>query len=269
MDTDSYIHSLLISNPLREEMLREAIRVLQLPPGSSGLDVGCGIGLQTLLLAQTVGTAGHITGLDSSPDFLICAEEIVRDSDLAGQISFKKGDMNDLPFGDDSFDWLWSVDCAGYAPGKPVPLLKELARVVKPGGIVAVLVWSSQQLLTGYPLLEARLNATSSGIAPFIRGERPGSHFMCALGWFREAGLEESTCKTFVGSVHAPLNDSIRDAMASLIDMRWVDVQPELSHDDWKEYQRICKPASPDFILNRPDYYAFFTYSMFWGRVAG
>ncbi len=269
MDTNSYIHNLLVSDPLREEMLREAIRTLKLPAGSRGLDVGCGIGLQTLLLAQEIGFGGHITGLDSSPDFLARAEEIVRDSGRAGQISFQQGDMNELPFDDDSFDWVWSADCAGYAPGKPVSLFKELARVVKPGGIVAILVWSSQQLLPGYPVLEARLNATSSGIAPFIKGESPESHFMCALGWLREAGLEESASQTFVSSVQAPLDDSIREALVSLIDMRWMDVQPELSGDDWAEYQRICNPESPDFILNYKDYFAFFTCSMFWGRVAG
>ncbi|MFO8100748.1 MAG: class I SAM-dependent methyltransferase [Dehalococcoidia bacterium] len=268
MDTDAYMHSLLVSHPLREEMLREAINNLAIPPGSRGLDVGCGIGLQTLLLAEGVGPEGHITGLDSCPEFLARAGEIVRDSGLGERISFQQGDMNQLPFDDNSFDWLWSVDCAGYAPGRrPVPLLKELARVVKPAGTVAILVWSSQQILPGYPLLEAHLNATSSGLAPFVKGESPETHFMCALGWFREAGLEERAFKTFAGSARAPFDDDIRQALVSLIQMRWVDVQPELSSDDWEEYQRICKPESEDFILNYPDYCAFFTCSMFRGRV--
>ena len=33
--------------------------------------------------------------------------------------------------------------------------------------------------------------------------------------------------------------------------------------------QRLCEPGSADFILDLPDYYAFFTYSMFWGQVPG
>ena len=44
-------------------------------------------------------------------------------------------------------------------------LVKELARVVKPGGSVALLAWSSEKLLPGHPLLEGHLNATSAGIA--------------------------------------------------------------------------------------------------------
>ncbi|RZN36069.1 MAG: DUF2283 domain-containing protein [Methanosarcinales archaeon] len=85
--------------------------------------------------------------------------------------------MNNLPFDDDTFNWVWSANCAGYAPGEPLPLLKELARVVKPGGRALTLAWSSQQLLPGYPVLEAHLNATSSGIAPLAKGTAHELHF--------------------------------------------------------------------------------------------
>ena len=128
---------------------------------------------------------------------------------------------------------------------------------------------SSQQLLPGYPLLEAHLNATSSGIAPFARGMSPKLHFLRMPGWFRDAGMEEITAQTFAGDFYAPLSDKIRSALTALIEMRWVDVEPELSKEDWVEFQRLCLPGSPDFILNLPDYYAFFTYSMFRGTVVG
>jgi demethylmenaquinone methyltransferase/2-methoxy-6-polyprenyl-1,4-benzoquinol methylase len=88
-------------------------------------------------------------------------------------------------------------------------------------------------------------------------------------GWFRRAGMKEVTVRTFAGDVSAPLSEEIRDALAALIGMRWVDVEPELSEGDWADYQRLCLAESPDFILNLPDYYAFFTYSMFRGRVVG
>ena len=91
---------------------------------------------------------------------------------------------------------------------------------------------------------------------------------MRALGWFRDTGLEDPTAQTFAGDAHAPLSDSIRDALIALFEMRWPGVQSELTGEDWAEYQRLCQPESPDFILNLPDYYAFFTYSMFSGVVA-
>jgi len=58
MDTESYIRSLLVSNPLRESILRAMIEALHLPKGSRGLDAGCGIGLHCLLLAEEVGLTG-------------------------------------------------------------------------------------------------------------------------------------------------------------------------------------------------------------------
>ena len=267
-DIDYFVQMAYVSNPLREPILRSAIQALQLPSGSRGLDAGCGIGFQALSLAEKVGPAGHITGLDLSPEFLVYAKDIVKKAGLSERISFREGDVNQLPFDDNTFDWVWSVDCVGYAPIEPLPAVKELARVVKPGGSVAILAWSFEKLLPGYPLLEARLKATSAGIAPFVKGKKPEAHFTRALGWFRDAGLEERTARTFAGDAHAPLTDDLRSALTALFQMRWPGVESELTQEDWAEVQRLCLPESPDFILDHPDYYAFFSYSMFHGKVA-
>ncbi len=268
MDTDSYIQSVLESNPLRESILRAVIKTLQLPPGGRGLDAGCGIGLQCMLLAEAVGLTGHVTGLDISSDFLKRGMEIVKEAGLSERISFQEGNVASLPFDNDTFDWAWSADCIGYMPSEPLPLLKELARVVKPGGILSICAWSSENLLPGYPRLEARLRATSAGIAPFVHGKRPETHFLRALSWFRELGMKNPSAKIFADSCCAPLYDEIRNALVSLFDMRWPDADFELSSDDQKEFQRLCVPGSPDFILDLPDYYAHFTYTVFWGKVA-
>jgi demethylmenaquinone methyltransferase/2-methoxy-6-polyprenyl-1,4-benzoquinol methylase len=266
-DTDSYAHKLRLSDFLRGPVIRSAIRALRLPKGSRGLDAGCGIGSHTLLLAEAVAPDGHVTGLDLSPRFLARARETAEKSGLSRCVSFREGNVRNLPFDDNTFDWAWSVDCVGFIPAEPLSLIKELARVVKPGGSVAILLWSSQQLLPGHPVLEARLNATSQGIAPFARGSRPDSHFLRALRWFRDAGLAGATAQTFAGDVHAPLSDDVREALLSLFEMRWGQPRSELSPEDWEAYQRLCRPQSPDFILSLPEYYAFFTYSMFRGKV--
>ncbi len=266
-DSDDYIHRLRVTDAMREPVLRAAVHTLHLPKGSRGLDAGCGIGLQVPLLADAVGPDGHITGLDLRPDFLLEAERVGAEAGLSGRVAFRQGDINNLPFEDNAFDWLWSASCAGYPAEQPVLLLQELARVVKPGGTVAILVYSSQILLPGYPLLEARLNATSAGIAPFTKHMRPESHWLCAVGWFRDAGLEEVKARTFVAEFQAPLTPEIRDALVSLLEMRWEGAQSEMSKEDWAVYQRLSEPESSYFILNRPDYYAFFTETLFQGKV--
>jgi demethylmenaquinone methyltransferase/2-methoxy-6-polyprenyl-1,4-benzoquinol methylase len=266
-DATIYIQRALEANPLREPTLRSVIQALQLPAGSQGLDAGCGIGLQTLLLAEAVGPHGQITGLDILPELLAYGEEMVAKEGLSERITFRAGDVSCLPFDDDSFDWVWSADCVGYPAADLAPLLKELIRVVKPRGSVVLLGWSSQQLLPGYPLLEAQLNATCSGYIPFFKGKTPEQNFMRALTTFRQIGLEDVEARTFVGEVQAPLSRGERIALTSLFEMLWGEPGPEVSADDWAAYKQLCTPESPGFILNLPDYYAFFTYSMFRGRV--
>ena len=266
-DTDTYLRRLEEANPLREPLLRTVVQALRLPAGSRGLDAGCGIGLQALLLAEAVGPTGHVTGLDLSPSFLRYAEKTVAECGLSDRISFREGNVRQLPFDDDTFDWVWSADCVGYPVGDLLPVLLELKRVVRPGGMVAILAWSSQCLLPGYPLLEARLNATGSGLAPHVRGKPPESHFLRALGWFERADLVELEARTFVDGVQAPLSDGVRTALISLFEMLWGEPGPEVSPEDWAEYQRLCRPESLDFMLDLPDYVAFYTYSLFRGTV--
>jgi len=184
----------------------------------------------------------------------------------ANGLRFEK-ETHRLPFAEDAFDWVWSADCVGYLVGELPPLLQELMRVVKPGGSIIILAWSSQQVLPGYPLLEARLSATGSSYLPYLKGKNPEQYFLRALHSFRDAGLEDVKAQTFVGSIQSPLATGERVALMSLFEMLWGQQQPEVSPDDWQAYQRLCKPESADFILDIQDYYAFFTYSMFRGHV--
>jgi demethylmenaquinone methyltransferase/2-methoxy-6-polyprenyl-1,4-benzoquinol methylase len=241
---------------------------LQLPPGSQGLDAGCGIGLQAHLLAEAIGLKGHVTGVDILPELIAYGGELAARARLSDRITFRAADVNHLPFDDDLFDWAWSADCIGYPAGDLLSPLRELMRVIKPGGRVILLGWTSQQVLPGYPLLEARLNATCSGYIPFLQGKSPDSHFMRALPVFREAGLEDVRAQTFIGEVQTPLNSEQRTALTSLFEMLWGSPQPEASPYDLVDYQRLCTPGSPDFILDTPDYYAFFTCSLFLGKVS-
>jgi len=266
-DIDFYIQRLLESNPLREPLLRKIIQSLGLPTGSHGLDAGCGIGLQTLPLLEAVGTAGQITGLDILPGLLEYGKKMVEKAGLLDRITFREGDVSHLPFADNSFDWVWSADCIGYPAGELAPIMNELIRVVKTGGSIILLGWSSQQLLPGYPLFEARLNGTCSGYLPFLKDKEPGSNFMRALDSFRTAGLEDIKVQTFVGEVQSPLTNEKRTALSSLLDMLWGTPQQETSQDDWNNYQQLCTPTSEDFILDIPDYYGFFTYSVFRGKI--
>ncbi len=256
---------LLEADCLREHLIRAIIAWLDLPAGSTGLDAGCGVGSNTLLLAEAVGERGRVTGLDIADDLLRIARERTRQAGCEDRTDFKQGDINNPPFEPDTFDWVWSADCVGPGTGDPLSQAEALARVVRPGGSVSILAWSSQNLLPGYPVLEARLNATSAGIAPFKRNMKPEMHLFQASRWLARAGIEDVTAKTFAGDIQAPLDEAHRNALGSLFEMRWGGAEGEVDEQARDLYKRLTDPLSPEFILDRPGYYAFFTYTVFRG----
>jgi demethylmenaquinone methyltransferase/2-methoxy-6-polyprenyl-1,4-benzoquinol methylase len=266
---NDFLETARVMDLMRERVVQSAIDLLALPPESRGLDAGCGFGDQARMLAESIGQAGHVTGLDLDQDALGRAADLAYRSGMGDRLTFTRGDVRSLPFDDNTFDWAWSMDCVGYAPlePEPLPLIADLARVTRSGGTVAILAWSQETLLPGYPTLEARLRATKAGVAPFQPGSTPESHFLRAVGWFREAGLSHPVANTFAETLHAPLTTGQAGALERLFEMRWPGVESELLPEDRAEYRRLCLSDSPDFIARRSDYCAFFTYTMFHGVV--
>jgi ubiquinone/menaquinone biosynthesis C-methylase UbiE len=260
-DSGHYAKLLLETEILREQMMRSVMDWLHLPRGSRGLDAGCGVGSLTFLLADAVGPEGHVTGLDISPDLIGIAAERTRRAGYGNRIDVRLGDINHIPFDPGSFDWVWSADCVGPGTGDPYGQTRALAGVIRPGGMVCILAWSAQSLLPGYPGLEARLNATRAGIAPFMQGMKPEAHLFRARSWLEQAGLRDVTAKTFVSDIQPPLSEAVREAMLLVFDMRWGAGSAEISEAHWDLYKRLTSPESPDFILDQPGYYAFFTYT--------
>ncbi len=155
----------------------------------------------------------------------------------------------------------------GYAPGDRTAQMAELVRVLKPGGLLAILFWSSQTLLPGHPTLEARLNDTPAGIAPFSSSLAAESHTLRTAGWLRAAGLDEVRVKTFVRSVLAPLDDRVRADLLAVFHTRWASGRAELVAADRAEFRRLGTLGSPYLILDAPGYCTFFADTMFTARV--
>jgi demethylmenaquinone methyltransferase/2-methoxy-6-polyprenyl-1,4-benzoquinol methylase len=110
------------------------------------------------------------------------------------------------------------------------------------------------------------LNATCAANFPYTDDTRPKLHILRALDWLQEVGLNASQARTFVADIHAPLDDAARHALTGSFQMLWGKAEPEVTANDWARFQRLCRPESPDFILNLLNYYAFITYSLFWGK---
>ena len=264
---DLTIRNLAGTEALRQPLLRQAMARLDLPAGSRGLDIGAGIGTQSVMLASAIQPGGGVVGMDISLPLLSYARGAAKTTSAARQVSFTRADMARLPFEERSFDWAWSADCVGYPGGDLRPILEQLRRIVRPGGLVALLGWSSQQFLPGYAMLEARLNATCSAYAPWLDGLPPELHFRNALHWLREAGLVDARSQTVVGDLQGPLSPQVRQALCLVFEMLWGQPSPEARQEDIEQFQRLCLPGSPACIADDPAYRGSFTYTMFTARV--
>ncbi|HEX9756599.1 MAG TPA: methyltransferase domain-containing protein [Nitrospiria bacterium] len=112
----------------------------QLRFGQTVLDLGSGTGFPAVLIAQTVGEKGSVTGLDLAESMLTVAREKAQRLGVTN-IQFQQGDITALPFESNQFDAVTSRFCLMFLPEIPKAIV-EIARVLKPGGYLAAAVWS-------------------------------------------------------------------------------------------------------------------------------
>ena len=125
---------------------RDAVRRSGAAPGHRALDLCCGSGDLTVLLARAVGQRGSVVGLDFAQDMLDYAAQRRASGDLAsansrepeGQIEWTRGDATALDFANDSFDAVTMGFGLRNVADTPAAL-QEIRRVLKPGGCAAIL----------------------------------------------------------------------------------------------------------------------------------
>jgi SAM-dependent methyltransferase len=103
--------------------------------GQRVLDVACGTGVVAITAARI---GGQVSGLDLTPLLLERARE---NAQLAGvDVDFRQGDVEELPYGDGTFDIVLSQYGHMFAP-RPDVAVSEMLRVLKPGGTMAFSTW--------------------------------------------------------------------------------------------------------------------------------
>ncbi len=123
---------------------RRFARVLAVKSGQRALDVACGTGDLTRMLAERVGPTGHVVGIDLSERMLEVARGKLAGAGL-GNVTFQPGNALALPFADASFD----VCTIGFALRNVTDIpatIREMARVTRPGGRVLSLELSHTEV---------------------------------------------------------------------------------------------------------------------------
>ena len=153
-------------------------------PGWDCLDLGCGPCGLTRTLADRVGPTGQVTGLEYNPDFI----EIAR-RDAPANVRIVQGDAYATGFPDGAFD-LVHMRFLASTSGQLDRLLAEAARVVKPGGVLALEEADSSPMAV-YPPHPAylRIKAGMEAIFPVVGGQDPAAHRMYRI--LLDLGLQD------------------------------------------------------------------------------
>jgi demethylmenaquinone methyltransferase/2-methoxy-6-polyprenyl-1,4-benzoquinol methylase len=265
----SEIDTYEILTEFREPLIVKIFDSLNIQPDSKGIDIGCGIGRITNLLAKRFGLNEKLIGLDFSEDMINYAKK----NSTQENVKFLQGDINNLKFSSNSFDWIWSMDTVWAGPKKfgcpaeePDEILNQFYQILKPGGKIYLVFWTAQKFLPGYPLLEARLNASISANAPYLENMKPDIHILNCKKWLKNANFLNIEAQTFVGDIVSPLSENEKCALSTFFQMFWGNSEKEVSKTDWENFKRICFANSNESVLNSPDYYGFYTYTLFKGK---
>jgi ubiquinone/menaquinone biosynthesis C-methylase UbiE len=121
-----------------EREARWTVDLLAIEPDSRVLEIGFGPGV-AIQYAAGRATRGHVSGVDSSEAMLKMARKRNATGLANGSIDLTTGDVRSLPFADDSFDRAFSIHCI-YFWREPLACLRQIRRVLRPGGVVAITI---------------------------------------------------------------------------------------------------------------------------------
>ena len=163
--------------------------------GDSVLDVACGTGVLALAALDRVGAKGTVVGLDPNAEMLAVARR------KSTRIDWREGGAEQIPFADGSFDASVSQFGLMFFEDK-VAGLREMMRVLKPGGRLAVAVCDSLEQSPGYAAVADMLerlfgnDVANAFRAPFVLGNADLLRELCA-----EAGIMDAEVKRISGTV--------------------------------------------------------------------
>jgi 2-polyprenyl-3-methyl-5-hydroxy-6-metoxy-1,4-benzoquinol methylase len=118
-------------------MLHEYLGALDLASVQSALALGCGTGVEVRDLLRQPNFAGKVTASDISADLIEKGKQLAEQEGMADRIEWLVDDAQDLTLADRSFDLVLAHTLVSHVPD-PARVIKQAARVVRPGGTVVV-----------------------------------------------------------------------------------------------------------------------------------
>jgi ubiquinone/menaquinone biosynthesis C-methylase UbiE len=237
--------------------LQQMIADLPLQPGDRVLDMACGDGVYAAWLADRVGPAGTVVGVDIAPAFLDVARRNTSMSQHPEAISFQIGDINGLPFADGEFDLVWCAHSL-YSLPDPLAALREMRRVTKPGGTVAILENDTlHHMLLPWPA-ELELAVRQAQLAALEESANQTGKFYIGrnlCGAFEAAELDACQIKTYTIDRRAPLSDDERMFLEHYLKDLQERAQPYLDDAAREALRMLLDHESSLYLLDRDDFF--------------
>jgi len=224
---------------LFQEWAEPVLAAAQVTSGQKVLDVACGTGVLSRAAALRAGPEGAVVGLDPSPGMLAVAQQI------SAAVEWRPGVAESLPFADSSFDAVISQFGLMFFTDRS-QAIREMIRVLAPGGRLAVAVWDTLENSPAYfvevGMLKRLVGDPSADAlrAPFVLGDRAK---LAAL--FEQSGITSPEVTTRTGTGRFP---SIRSMVEA--DLRgWLPiVGVDLTEDQIELVLEESESVLADFV---------------------
>lgn len=176
------------------------VDLLELKPGRRILDVACGTGAVTCLLAERNANNGRIIGYDLSPEMLA----IARAKKTVSHIEWQLGDASRIPYQDESFDIVTCQFALMFFEDR-VAVLREMYRVLASAGQLFVLVWGAIERNPGFfAAAEGFSHHVSADAGDSIRGSFALSDSQQVRALAAAAGFQDATIQEVAAQAHFP-----------------------------------------------------------------
>lgn len=209
-------------------------------PGARVLDVGCGTGVLAREALGRVGPDGRVVGLDLNEGMLAVAAR------AEPGVEWQRGDAASLPFEDACFDVVASQFALMYFPDR-VTSLREMWRILAPGGRLATATWAAIDRAPGYEILvevaARRCGREAAGVlaAPFVLGDQDE-----LAGLFVSSGITNAEVRLHEGSIRFPsVHEFVRVEVkgSPLADMVKDDVMQALAAESEAALAEFVEPS--------------------------